>query len=813
MPAISAYITLDDKQVYDPARLVSELDRLERQGIYHGIDRSRFLNKCNSFTSPRGFSPGRGYVLMLGKDANALTTSGADHTLKFVAGGTITYSKLLIVDMAAVTGVEEYTDDALYVVELADLRVLGSLTSINKSYNVLTVDDSNHFAATLNGGSPWTYTEVVNDIWDLMPSAFGALGLVDANLPTQFDPKNYVFRGISAWAALERILTDIDHTLVLTRSGSFGVVDCADNPAGFDEDRSANEAYLLSGSNDLEATISYIPEKVRVFFPKLNKAFQGSSDTRVLTPKDLWQTDPLYSVDVTTSSIDANIETVAETIAPVHDSQVATYDADGAITNAANLSTRATDVATAYINSLLYADDSKTYRYSGARSFTVDANVASVSYHDFGDGIVTDVIARARHLPISPLLGKNGNRSAQTVRDALYGILENPNAPIDLLRYFPDSERIVVARADADIVTGASAAATVLRHSGSWGSASKTITVENIHPDTIAQDTVILAWYHQQSNKWLAIPFGTTPSSGNDRIFVAFQLTERMGATVASQASASVIDAIGTGAPSPLDSITVLDPQDRFLDCMSGGQGIAINWGTSGAPEYHVIDCTRVLRMFRATVTASICATDTGNVTASLGSFTFVGFEQGPFRENPTSDNVVVTNPAGHAAFFDGQAGDDVWCERVSNSLSGGKWQFQIYKVEKHEVTVPNEFRVNTDGQGIKTLQWRGVKAAIEYCDDQTDWVDIFTPTEESVVIGGSYDDTNHQYKLTRKKVWVFASDTQTDHVLHTLSEQDVVIENDINGFAFRYTPMTIYVAEKDTAKTPVTYHTGVDCA
>lgn len=300
------------------------------------------------------------------------------------------------------------------------------------------------------------------------------------------------------------------------------------------------------------------------------------------------------------------------------------------------------------------------------------------------------------------------------------------------------------------------------------------------------------------------------PGTGetNDRISVRFVLDEDMGATTANQASATVLNAVGEGAPAEFSSITVHDPGDIYTDAIAGCEGVAINFGTVAAPEYLIANCERVAEWAMAALDAQTAMCPADNPTIDPASLLFTEVSTGDARRPPPAGSYLLENFWGHAAL----ANDDILLKRSFNAKIGdpAKWVYDVVEVRKYEVTVPTELRF--DFQGSNTLQWRGKKAAIEHCGD-SDWQTVLTPVEKSYVTGGSYDAANHQYKLTREKAWVFAWDTQSDHVLHTLVAQGVVIANDINGFNFRYTPMTIYLAEKEAAGTPIVYHTGVDCA
>ena len=414
MALVQSYITLDGLPVYRPEVLEAEVAALAASNLggTTGLNLDRIRGKVNSFTHPRGFDPGRGYLLMLRRDAEGLDLTITTHQLKFIqAGGpsasTVSFTKLLITSIEEITGGESSDLNALCLVELADLRILGPMTSINKSYNVLLPDESDYYSATKNSSSDWTYLTLVQDIWTFMPSAFGSLGVTNADFPASPElPENYIFHGMSAWDALRRVCQDTNHILTLTRSGGFAVEAAFNSLGNFASDRESASQYILYGSHSLDAPTTRIPNKVRVFFPWQRAVIKTNTDQSLNTFKSHWVDGPLYSVDVNTSTMDSSITTITGTIHPIYDSLAALGTTGGTPSNSSDLSTRATTLATEFINSRVQ-DKYESYRYSGPRSFSPDSDLACVCYRDFGDGIITDLRTVPKGHKLSPLLDVN----------------------------------------------------------------------------------------------------------------------------------------------------------------------------------------------------------------------------------------------------------------------------------------------------------------------------------------------------------------------------------------------------------------------
>jgi hypothetical protein len=513
-PQEAAVFTLDNRPTYCPKMLAAEVARLESDGIYTGIPLGRVLRKANSWTFPRGFEPGRGYMLMAGKDVIDITTGNnginlATHTLRIYKGtkDPITFQKLIITNAYAITGEALHSDQTLYLVEIADLRILGPLTSVNKAYNIKTPDLQDTFDDTQNAGTNWTFEQVVTDLWTFIPSGtMGSLTVSEASFSGS--PVDYAFRGVTAWDALRKVLTDTEHTLLLSREGTFSVVSSFTDTGALSEAQETAEEFLLSHSHDQYSEIAKFPATWRVFFPKRDFYWHGNSDTKVITPNDHHRLNPLYSVDVTTTSINSDLTTIAGTVLPIHDSNVAEYSATGSISNAATLSTRATLLATRAINARLFADGPAHFRYSRAQSFNPDATVAAVSWYDFGDGMITEIRCCKRSEPISPLLDPPAHAWSSLPEKLVWSAFE-PNTPPDIARWQGLGIRVVMARlTGGNLTSGSTQTATLYYWNGSALVAStKTLTVRDFFlgsGDIVEDETKIVA-IELFPNQWVVI--------------------------------------------------------------------------------------------------------------------------------------------------------------------------------------------------------------------------------------------------------------------------------------------------------------------
>jgi len=534
VPAISSYYLLDGK--YTPVRvrhLLSELDDIEQSGLITGVERSRFLNKANSFTTSAGFDPGRAYLLLRGSDVKDLTKSNLNttsHSLKFITGGsTIEIKDLLIVQCEAITGGKGNSDQAIYLCELADKRILGPLTSVNRAYNVYTIDNALYEYST-NGGAAWDYQSLVLDLWAAMPSAFGSLDTSNANF--NGTPANYCFHGISAWDALKKVLDDINHILTLYHGdGKFYLYAGFEGTSDLTDDMENAKNFLQVNSLDKISACHKTPANVVVHFPKRNRAWQLSNDQGVISGNDAFREDPLFTVSVASQDNGA----ISGTKLAVHDPMLAIYNELGELQNEPALNDRANQVASQYLGAIDKADNTFHYRYTGAQEFSPGVEVDSVSWHDFGDGVQTTVRGNYRPRGSSPLLDMHRDGGLASANDSAPGHLilssKELTGPPALTRYGEQAERIAVIKlleplypalwdgagttiafkAAAEILWGKGLGADLMEFNSA--EAQREIEVWQAVHKNYDFPVTLLAWFNTQCQRWvifdspIGIPF------------------------------------------------------------------------------------------------------------------------------------------------------------------------------------------------------------------------------------------------------------------------------------------------------------------
>ncbi len=296
-------------------------------GDWHG--------KANSYRNPLGCKPGRGWILLLRGDLDAL---GLDTKSSLVFSGdqnkaSITLKNLLAVKAGVICPGQRGDEDGACWVEIADRRRLLQAIPIDKAYNVRAAPgSSSYYSATLNSGSPWTWTTMVTDIWGVVGTGAAQLGAFPG-LPFTPDgtPEGWSFYGHpSAMMALDAVLSRIGCDLKLDLvADTFSIVR-----------RNITAATAALALRDVERiwdaepqlpTRGRLPQYVRVEFSK-------QRDTA-----DTTGGSPYYVLDVTDATgTPATVE--SGTYAVIKDDLPAQYIA-GVLQNAAALTSRAAERA------------------------------------------------------------------------------------------------------------------------------------------------------------------------------------------------------------------------------------------------------------------------------------------------------------------------------------------------------------------------------------------------------------------------------------------------------------------------------------
>jgi hypothetical protein len=384
--------------------------RVQEQLAAQGLPIPPELGRCNSFWNPLGAAAGRGWVLLLRDDLDALDLN-ALHTLEFEHerqdGGKeqITFSSLVVASEPRNLTPSFTSEDSqsLYLVEVADVRHLLDnehfVFPINKQYNVRAYaylgagGATEYLVSSLNAGSAWTWETMIQDVWNLMSARLGS----NPTLPftPHGTPEGFIFQGGSAWKALNTILARIGCAFK-SADGVFSIVQLGATDA--------DTASLLEEWHDLrlhdEERIPIIrgtiPYGVRVFFHR-QEQYPGLEQTTPRTSVN-WQTASAYSVDIVGPD-SASAE--PGTYHPIWDDLPAIYDKDNALTNSATLDARAQERSDDYFRQL--REDELFRVYSGFMPVLPGSTVKGV-VHSEGDGGAVTQVARSAWGYLTPSL-------------------------------------------------------------------------------------------------------------------------------------------------------------------------------------------------------------------------------------------------------------------------------------------------------------------------------------------------------------------------------------------------------------------------
>ena len=530
--------------VYDPIWLANEMSRTGEG------DPTMFTGLANSFTDIAGRESSQGWFLMLYEDLIKLEFTDFSTSVKMYektleeinssqygsplvsaeVERELTIEKLGVMSALGVTalvgnvGGDTGLNEQMYLVMLGDQRQFSHMTTISKGYNVRTpahnpegyediydadmvpkkhyysmIDASlacgnpnevEYYKSSLNDDEPWSFSEMVQDIWDHLPSELfelGGNGLTEARFPEwhyhpeldptdghprldlediKYVPENYQFWGISAWDALHRVLADVDHVILRNHDGTFRIVDAIVSvEAGVVPEDLALQAKKEKAENhiidlrkpfgNVEIPVTSLPRDVRVFFPRKDFGFHipfvlnGATydDDNVLTANDLWKCNPLYSVDIRAKEgiqwqqkrfaghkpdlLDTAVPSSIEgTIYPIHSSTFAHFHEDGGDPlNLHELRSEAHILASQYYQSINNGADARDgFLYSGLWDFEQSSFLKSITWSDRGNGLTTS-ISNSRRPVNRGKISRSGNGGGYALNHASSTALEFPGPP------------------------------------------------------------------------------------------------------------------------------------------------------------------------------------------------------------------------------------------------------------------------------------------------------------------------------------------------------------------------------------------------
>ncbi len=374
--------------LFDP-RLV----RSHRERFYR--DMLPDLEKANCFYCPGGRWPSLGFVLVRLADFAALqsfTAVGGLYATTLAlqmddyVNPPITLQNLALVSGRCATRGNPLDPASVYLLQLTDMQ--GVMYNpwfqfpTSSQYNMVApAYPGRYYSASLNAGNPWTWNQLIGDLWNQMSAFLGPYpGLPSAPAAT---PENFAFPGVSCWEALN-LLLELQGFVVATNlqnANPFTIVSAGSPDPAFTAMQNAH-AGVLEDDLEYQATGSgRVPKTVIVYFHRSNQ-YYGTEET-VRSDSFQWTTTPSYSVTV------AGPYPVATGTAYLWSDFPVRYDVNGTplAADTARAMAIASDLTTAFFNTIIRGTSGSLQQvYAGALPFSTGSLCDGVKWsQDFRD--------------------------------------------------------------------------------------------------------------------------------------------------------------------------------------------------------------------------------------------------------------------------------------------------------------------------------------------------------------------------------------------------------------------------------------------
>ena len=255
-------------------------------------------------------------------------------------------------------------------VTLADRRWILQRRDANSRFNVRKDRQSGasgYVSDTIDGGTPWTWSGVVEELWGKLPAniagAFPGLPYTPSSTP-----ENLIFDGMNAWRAIHQTLTAIGCAVVFDPvAGTFTLCRLTENQPGSELVAQSRRRLLWSsGRYDSGTSLTNYPRKVVTTFPQLPQDLASSDDHFPFVPPPITK-----EAEITNSQSDTQW--------PVTDTMFGWSDRSAA------LQQRADEIRDAIGGQLRSAVGAFEYHYSGLVPFLTGSEVTSVEFVSDGD--------------------------------------------------------------------------------------------------------------------------------------------------------------------------------------------------------------------------------------------------------------------------------------------------------------------------------------------------------------------------------------------------------------------------------------------
>lgn len=376
------YLTIGEQRVLNPRVQYESAVRLGTP-----LD---FWQRANSYSCPLGSEPGSAWLLMSRMAVDYLDVN-AWHELKWQSEyDTLVIPKLVMTRATCMN--KDGDSKGCYLVEFRDKRHVLQMTAVARQYNLRLPDyeiteDQTYYEETLDddgGGGliPWTWQRVLEDLWEELPADLAGEA-PDLPYEPEGAPEELQYFGAewSAWSAIGDLLAACGCTIKYDPiEDTFSVVKMGTTQSGLSATLESLKTRLVYDYKPKQnLALATLPATIRVLFPR-------QRDPR----RDRWEIALPYEEDIPTGASGA----AEGTIVAVWDDTIAQTNENGDVTNTAELSARANEVAQNWFNRAEKSFERNRRHYSGIGKLILPGSeVSEVAWRDYGDqlGLVTEV--------------------------------------------------------------------------------------------------------------------------------------------------------------------------------------------------------------------------------------------------------------------------------------------------------------------------------------------------------------------------------------------------------------------------------------
>lgn len=391
------------------------------------------------YLCPLGQTPGYAACLMTLAELSQLNRE-ADQTLRLTAVETVTIPGLIFVKATKVS--RSYIGDpkGLYLVELADRRLLlERFSDTRRQFNIWNprqraANAENiacYYAETLDGSQLWTWQRVAQALWTDC-ALLGSFSFPSGSVSDK--PKNLHYWGVNAWQALHEVLEMVGLTTAYDPvAATFSIVALGQiqAAAGVVANAAANRYY---GSADpIESNRARYPAEIKVYFPRRDRHF-GTERDSVSTGN--WITEPARASVNPTGVSGAQAGTVLQ----LWDQQPSIYHYSGFAENTIDTNAIGTRRKNDWLADQQYSESRAQAVYSGiVAGFRCGSQVKAVHWRLTADGDPGGYLTEVSRHPGMPESLHTPRREAWSVGYRRFG----PEFSRHATPHYPDSMQLV----------------------------------------------------------------------------------------------------------------------------------------------------------------------------------------------------------------------------------------------------------------------------------------------------------------------------------------------------------------------------------